>query len=165
MRLAHGEALPEEPLGFLVLRLIDSQAAERHEAPGYLGIVGPEERATLVERGAEQRIRPVELAELLVDASQRLTQLGLHRGVPIQTLGLLHTPVEQRHDAQAVRRADGLVAALEQVQHEALDALGPSCLGEGSVPGRRERSEEHTSELQSLAYLVCRLLLEKKNKI
>src|SRR5229473_1426821 len=26
----------------------------------------------------------------------------------------------------------------------------------------RKRSEEHTSELQSLAYLVCRLLLEKK---
>src|SRR2546425_1876083 len=34
-------------------------------------------------------------------------------------------------------------------------------------PGHRadfERSEEHTSELQSLAYLVCRLLLEKKKK-
>src|SRR2546425_8717170 len=32
------------------------------------------------------------------------------------------------------------------------------------VPDRTcvERSEEHTSELQSLAYLVCRLLLEKK---
>src|SRR5258706_2364900 len=29
----------------------------------------------------------------------------------------------------------------------------------------RERSEEHTSELQSLTNLVCRLLLEKKNKI
>src|SRR2546423_12908447 len=29
-------------------------------------------------------------------------------------------------------------------------------------PGRPRRSEEHTSELQSLAYLVCRLLLEKK---
>src|SRR2546425_4967860 len=29
---------------------------------------------------------------------------------------------------------------------------------------REERSEEHTSELQSLAYLVCRLLLEKKKK-
>src|SRR2546425_4310233 len=28
---------------------------------------------------------------------------------------------------------------------------------------RPRRSEEHTSELQSLAYLVCRLLLEKKN--
>src|SRR2546425_9686124 len=35
-----------------------------------------------------------------------------------------------------------------------------------STGGTREicgRSEEHTSELQSLAYLVCRLLLEKKN--
>src|SRR2546425_7463708 len=30
--------------------------------------------------------------------------------------------------------------------------------------GGVERSEEHTSELQSLAYLVCRLLLEKKKK-
>src|SRR2546425_1364981 len=30
--------------------------------------------------------------------------------------------------------------------------------------GVRIRSEEHTSELQSLAYLVCRLLLEKKKK-
>src|SRR2546425_6038810 len=29
----------------------------------------------------------------------------------------------------------------------------------------RDRSEEHTSELQSLAYLVCRLLLEKKKHI
>src|SRR5437016_9130569 len=30
---------------------------------------------------------------------------------------------------------------------------------------QRERSEEHTSELQSLTNLVCRLLLEKKNNI
>src|SRR2546425_9616282 len=28
----------------------------------------------------------------------------------------------------------------------------------------KKRSEEHTSELQSLAYLVCRLLLEKKHR-
>src|SRR2546425_3058481 len=39
-----------------------------------------------------------------------------------------------------------------------------------TLPRRRHaqdsqcRSEEHTSELQSLAYLVCRLLLEKKKK-
>src|SRR5687767_15594387 len=31
--------------------------------------------------------------------------------------------------------------------------------------GAKTRSEEHTSELQSLAYLVCRLLLEKKKNI
>src|SRR3712207_7736956 len=39
----------------------------------------------------------------------------------------------------------------------------------GDSPGRRRpghrRSEEHTSELQSRQYLVCRLLLEKKKKI
>src|SRR3712207_7212685 len=34
----------------------------------------------------------------------------------------------------------------------------------GGVPGRMNRSEEHTSELQSRQYLVCRLLLEKKKK-
>src|SRR3712207_8061911 len=34
----------------------------------------------------------------------------------------------------------------------------------GATPeGKKERSEEHTSELQSRQYLVCRLLLEKKN--
>src|SRR2546423_10949774 len=51
------------------------------------------------------------------------------------------------------------------------DRSSPSCPATGpSSPtrtarrwGRRPaRSEEHTSELQSLAYLVCRLLLEKK---
>src|SRR2546425_6801271 len=45
-----------------------------------------------------------------------------------------------------------------------------SCAGSPILPplrctksgGEKYRSEEHTSELQSLAYLVCRLLLEKK---
>src|SRR5437879_7639891 len=35
--------------------------------------------------------------------------------------------------------------------------------GDGRASSRR-RSEEHTSELQSPMYLVCRLLLEKKNR-
>src|SRR3712207_7131620 len=35
---------------------------------------------------------------------------------------------------------------------------------EPDAPRLPERSEEHTSELQSRQYLVCRLLLEKKNK-
>src|SRR2546425_9079301 len=39
------------------------------------------------------------------------------------------------------------------------DAGGPRRRVDGAA-----RSEEHTSELQSLAYLVCRLLLEKKKK-
>src|SRR5258708_31047090 len=36
------------------------------------------------------------------------------------------------------------------------------CVGGGKPGGRGQRSEEHTSELQSPDHLVCRLLLEKK---
>src|SRR2546426_6944940 len=39
-----------------------------------------------------------------------------------------------------------------------------NALGEGHTLSIEERSEEHTSELQSPCNLVCRLLLEKKNK-
>src|SRR3989441_3631150 len=41
-------------------------------------------------------------------------------------------------------------------------AIGPALAGAAERP--LGRSEEHTSELQSLAYLVCRLLLEKKKR-
>src|SRR5437879_8479273 len=42
---------------------------------------------------------------------------------------------------------------------------GTNKAGRGKRGGRRrQRSEEHTSELQSPMYLVCRLLLEKKKK-
>src|SRR2546425_6222497 len=41
-------------------------------------------------------------------------------------------------------------------------STGAPCPATWGRRGRVPRSEEHTSELQSLAYLVCRLLLEKK---
>src|SRR5437899_8056904 len=54
--------------------------------------------------------------------------------------------------------------------HDALPILGGWPTGRrGAAPfgfkGAGARSEEHTSELQSLRHLVCRLLLEKKKKI
>src|SRR3712207_7110738 len=49
-----------------------------------------------------------------------------------------------------------------QAGHRLAEVGGPELV----VQGREEqRSEEHTSELQSRQYLVCRLLLEKKKKI
>src|SRR2546425_4513793 len=45
------------------------------------------------------------------------------------------------------------------------DLAGWHAPGDGERDFHRLRSEEHTSELQSLAYLVCRLLLEKKKTI
>src|SRR2546425_2324610 len=43
-------------------------------------------------------------------------------------------------------------------------ARRPTSLARSTILRWPSRSEEHTSELQSLAYLVCRLLLEKKKK-
>src|SRR5437763_13883144 len=43
-----------------------------------------------------------------------------------------------------------------------LDALAPEAAKFGPTVEELQRSEEHTSELQSPMYLVCRLLLEKK---
>src|SRR5262249_58693060 len=40
----------------------------------------------------------------------------------------------------------------------------PPATSPAGTPRLRKRSEEHTSELQSLTNLVCRLLLEKKTK-
>src|SRR3712207_9040869 len=59
---------------------------------------------------------------------------------------------------------DGLYRTRES--HVALAVLEPHfwerLLQELGVNGDERRSEEHTSELQSRQYLVCRLLLEKK---
>src|SRR2546425_9359367 len=52
---------------------------------------------------------------------------------------------------------------LETLHHQR--AVGPALARHVLVFAEQGRSEEHTSELQSLAYLVCRLLLEKKKKI
>src|SRR3989441_5836294 len=59
----------------------------------------------------------------------------------------------------------------DEVAPKNIIMIGPTGIGKTEVARRLaklaqapflKRSEEHTSELQSLAYLVCRLLLEKK---
>src|SRR2546425_6121716 len=81
-------------------------------------------------------------------------------------------PVGPDHDIDiaardALHQRSRLLRAAKARQHfdahrvigEPLAKCAPVLLGENR---RGHRSEEHTSELQSLAYLVCRLLLEKK---
>src|SRR3712207_8512465 len=66
------------------------------------------------------------------------------------------------HDALPIYRPPGL----QRAEHHRVSRLdrehGRQVRREDPVEGAGVRSEEHTSELQSRQYLVCRLLLEKK---
>src|SRR3712207_6997470 len=85
---------------------------------------------------------------------------------PYTTLFRSHRRGEGGGEVQQ-RRAGGDAARAEaraEAQSQDRDPLS-SVSGEPSQArpcARRTRSEEHTSELQSRQYLVCRLLLEKK---
>src|SRR5947209_20439598 len=74
---------------------------------------------------------------LIDTATTKIYTLSLHDALPI---------------SDGERRIDGDDLAVVQDQ-----------IGVGGR--RRSRSEEHTSELQSRQYLVCRLLLEKKKQL
>src|SRR5437762_7989100 len=69
------------------------------------------------------------------------------------------------HDALPISRAQHFEAHHDGAGDESDDIDHDDGGGHQRRAGRTgERSEEHTSELQSPMYLVCRLLLEKKNK-
>src|SRR2546425_10315341 len=68
------------------------------------------------------------------------------------------------HDALPIWRRPSSSSAGARNGRAVKERPGGSCAAPTrSAQWRGTRSEEHTSELQSLAYLVCRLLLEKKN--
>src|SRR5262245_65462075 len=59
---------------------------------------------------------------------------------------------------------DAIAAAFAWAAERARSGLGPTLIELVALRICGHRSEEHTSELQSLRHLVCRLLLEKKKK-
>src|SRR3712207_9377691 len=74
------------------------------------------------------------------------------------------------HDALPISSGGAVSSTLHGARLSTYSVTSPitSCLGPPRPPRidppRIRRSEEHTSELQSRQYLVCRLLLEKKTK-
>ena len=68
----------------------------------------------------------------------------------------------------------GLANSIDTILHVGKDGIGDNLVKQADdalearelIKGKvlENRSEEHTSELQSRLHLVCRLLLEKKNK-
>src|SRR5205823_14667875 len=99
-------------------------------------------------------------------SSSQLSTLSLHDALPIFVFHLRGIEFDFHHFG-----VTGLVSANILVGRIFFcSARIPGCcrghafqVSEGFFHAPKTRSEEHTSELQSLAYLVCRLLLENKN--
>src|SRR3712207_8189120 len=84
-------------------------------------------------------------------ATTEIYTLSLHDALPISGA------------ARAPRRHGGLRRGVRRVRARRPGPAGQARVGQRRRFGARlGRSEEHTSELQSRQYLVCRLLLEKK---
>src|SRR3712207_8127901 len=93
-------------------------------------------------------------------ATTEIYTLSLHDALPIYD-----RPWGSRRARAAARPGRGRRRSCTPGRRSraAASATAPAA---GPSPCRRSpRSEEHTSELQSRQYLVCRLLLEKKKKI
>src|SRR5687767_15330375 len=90
-----------------------------------------------------------------ITATTEIYTLSLHDALPICAgAGGIRTAQPAQRDGRPLASTPGLPVAARPAQGRRRS---------GNLRRRRFRSEEHTSELQSLAYLVCRLLLEKKN--
>src|SRR3712207_6892113 len=91
-------------------------------------------------------------------ATTEIYTLSLHDALPIYGRDRLHGRLRRR------RRGGGRAGRLLH-RRERRDRRRGLLRRRLRRPGRRLlRSEEHTSELQSRQYLVCRLLLEKKQR-
>src|SRR3712207_6874734 len=88
-------------------------------------------------------------------ATTEIYTLSLHDALPIFAARV------RQHDDFCILRCRRLPRG-EDEHLSALQDLGRPRRLEPAVDDDAQRSEEHTSELQSRQYLVCRLLLEKK---
>src|SRR5205823_13889009 len=108
---------------------------------------------------------PPSLSSTLTSILQRYADPPTLPSFPTRRSSDLHVPLicpscSTRSIVRAPRRRGGRAAPLAP---ERVTLTCQTCGRHASYIERGPRSEEHTSELQSLAYLVCRLLLEKKN--
>src|SRR5207244_13514501 len=106
-----------------------------------------------------------------LDCSLIISTLLLHFSSSSPHRDLHSFPTRRSSDLKSVLRfmpgtaPAALAGALkETLPHLPADKpIAVVCSGQTCVPPTSDRSEEHTSELQSPDHLVCRLLLEKKN--
>src|SRR3712207_7601402 len=101
-------------------------------------------------------------------ATTEIYTLSLHDALPILPERMFDaaTALHGSGPAYVALFADALIQAgvREGIPRDVARRLVVETIGGTAVLLKDRRSEEHTSELQSRQYLVCRLLLEKKNK-
>src|SRR3989441_4332230 len=151
-RLRVTARLPE-PLAQLgnALHRVPGRAHDRHPAVAELHDAVERRRPVATDDdGRVWLLDRLRVGPDLVEAHELAVELRLALGPD-----LLHGEHALAQDPPARLERGAVVLHLLGVP-AAADAEEDSAAG--------QRSEEHTSELQSLAYLVCRLLLEKKNQ-
>src|SRR5207249_10347985 len=89
--------------------------------------------------------------------------LSLHDALPISGIGVRGSESSDTTPSGTRTAPGSAVCARSRFAHPCRWRWGRTRWS-ARLPGRPVRSEEHTSELQSRFDLVCRLLLEKKNK-
>src|SRR2546422_8137508 len=89
-------------------------------------------------------------------ATTEIYTLSLHDALPIST-------IQELPDRGKPAPRQVTAPVIVQIQ-AGLEVMGAEVVPFQHECARDERSEEHTSELQSRLHLVCRLLLEKKKK-
>src|SRR2546429_4083282 len=113
-----------------------------------------------------------DLKELQIDALREVANIGAgHAATALSQLTnrriMISVPqiniVRLEEVPDLLGNPQDVVAAV--LMHMLGDLTGRTLLLFPESVGRRVRSEEHTSELQSRLHLVCRLLLEKKKNI
>ena len=158
---AHRQTFTNEPFRLVVVRLLRAQQSQLGEAFSHIRMVAAVQRATSIERVAEELVCPLVVPETLVQRPERVEQLGLDGGLAAEALRLLKTAIDERHHAKIVRRGRIRLACIEEIQHELLHALRPrgllgrdgACSGQSNGVGaghrcqyddRRARNQERT---------------------
>ena len=135
------EPVAHELLGFGQLRLIARSRPRAHEAlPRRPGSSGPNSSRRLASDALSSESARARLPSFSYSPPSVCEQLGLNLGLAVERARLLHAAVDERHHAQTVGGSDRFVAALEELQHEALDALRARLLARARVARRRSRA-------------------------
>ena len=96
---AHVEALSSQLFGFIEFRLRVAKAGESNQCVGIFRAVGSKQRLALLKRDIQELVGLFELAQILVDGSERLINFRLRPRIAGQRVRLLYSTINQGNHA------------------------------------------------------------------